>query len=59
MDYHMAEMSKIIEELLPDSLPSNTKANNPNESLKAITLRSGKEIPSHTETDPKIELVEP
>ncbi|XP_039145541.1 uncharacterized protein LOC120282757 [Dioscorea cayenensis subsp. rotundata] len=51
-------MSKLIKERLPGSLPGNTKVN-PKESLKAITLRSAKQLPSLTETEPEVEIIEP
>lgn len=41
----MYKLSKLIKERLSGSLPSNMEVN-PKESLKALTLRSGKQLPS-------------
>lgn len=56
LEHHMAHMSKIIEERLLSSLPSNPEVNF-KESLKGVTLRSGKKLPGHVEKEPKIEMV--
>ena len=48
----MAQIAKSLAEQSEGSLLSNTKAN-PQESLKAITLISGKELPSLYERSPK------
>ncbi|XP_039119526.1 uncharacterized protein LOC120255785 [Dioscorea cayenensis subsp. rotundata] len=47
LEHHIAQMSKIIEERLPGSLPSSTEVN-PKESRKVITLRSGKQLSGPT-----------
>lgn len=43
LEHDMAHMSKLIEKRLPGSLPSNIEVN-PKESLKAVTLRNGKQL---------------
>lgn len=58
IEQHMAELSKIVEERLTGSFPGNTEVNH-KVSLKAITLRSGKQLRSPTEKDPEIKIVEP
>ncbi|XP_039143939.1 uncharacterized protein LOC120281068 [Dioscorea cayenensis subsp. rotundata] len=58
LEHHMAQISKLIEERLPGFLPSNTKVN-PQESLKSVTLRSGKQLQGPIEKEPELEIVEP
>lgn len=43
-EHHLAQMLKLIEERLSSYLPSYTEVN-PKESLRAITFRSGKQLP--------------
>ena len=52
----MAQIAKSLAEQSEGSLLSNTKAN-PQESLKAITLKSDKELPTLHEKSPKKENV--
>ncbi|XP_039126953.1 uncharacterized protein LOC120263114 [Dioscorea cayenensis subsp. rotundata] len=58
LEHHMAQMSKLIEERLLGSLPRNTEIN-PKESLKGVSLRSGKQLSNFIEKEAEREVVEP
>lgn len=58
LEHHMAQMSKLNEKQLLDSLPRNTEVN-PKEFLKVVTWRSGKQLQGPTEDEPELEIVEP
>jgi len=58
LEHQMAPMSKLLEERLPGSFPSNTVVN-PKESLKGVQLRSGKHLPSPIEKEPDKEHTNP
>lgn len=57
LENQIAQIAKTLVEWLSGSLPSNTKVN-PKESLKAITLKWGKELSSPIVEEPKIEAVD-
>lgn len=56
LENQVAQIAKTLIELLPGTLPSNTEVT-PKESLKAITLRSGKELSFPLINEPKVEVV--
>ena len=60
LEVHMGQMANLLTERQPGSLPSNSEVNprrDGNEHVKAVTLRSGKELEAQ-EQPPVIEEVE-
>ena len=60
LEVHMGQMANLLTERQPGSLPSNSEVNprrEGNEHVKAVTLRSGKEL-AMQEQSPVIEEVE-
>lgn len=58
LENQVAQMAKTLAEQLPGFFPSNTEVNL-KESLKAVTLRSGKELLSPILKEPEVEVVDP
>ncbi|KAH7651017.1 hypothetical protein IHE45_20G029300 [Dioscorea alata] len=58
LEHQMAQLSKLVEERLPGSLPSNTVVN-PREYLKGVQLRSGKQVENPVEKPPTEEHINP
>lgn len=58
LEHHIAQISKLIEERFSSSLPNNMEIH-PMESLKAMTLRSGKQLQGPIVKEPELEIIDP
>ncbi|XP_039145544.1 uncharacterized protein LOC120282760 [Dioscorea cayenensis subsp. rotundata] len=58
LEHQVAQMSKLLEERLSGTLPSNTVAN-PKESLKGVSLRSWKKLQDPVEKEHEPSVAEP